>query len=143
MAVRPLLGAALLLLGAASAAPSAAAAPSAPADYVTVDPEGRIAADGTVTLTGTYLCVAGTGPVYISSSVNQSTPDVNYGVSGSAAVCDGAEHTWQNSGKVPQNALKAGPARVDVTLLELRGSGLLIISVPHATGRHDVTLVES
>ncbi|GAA4127629.1 hypothetical protein G3I30_29325 [Actinospica acidiphila] len=147
MPVRPLLGtascAALLLLGAAAAAPSAAAAPAAPAEYVTVDPEGRIASDGTVTLTGTYRCVAGTGRVYIGSSVNQSTPNVNYGIGGSVAVCDGAEHRWQNSGKAPQNALKAGPAKVEATLLELRGSGILIIPVPHAVSHHDVTLVES
>ncbi|MEZ0161410.1 DUF6299 family protein [Streptomyces althioticus] len=143
MPVRPLLGAALLLLGAAVAAPSAAAAPSAPAEYVTVDPEGKIAADGTVTLTGTYRCVAGTGRVYISSSVSQSTPNVSYGVGGSVAVCDGAEHRWQNSGKTLRNALTAGPAEVEATLLELRGSGILILPVPHATGRHDVTLVES
>ncbi|MGA5438139.1 DUF6299 family protein [Streptomyces griseoincarnatus] len=145
MPVRPLLGTAscaALLLGAAAAAPSAAAAPpSAPAEYVTVDPEGRIASDGTVTLTGTYRCVAGTGLVYISSSVNQSTPNVNYGIGGSVAVCDGAEHRWQNSGKAPQNALKAGPAKVEATLLELRGS--LIIPVPHAVSHPDVTLVES
>ncbi|GHF94520.1 hypothetical protein GCM10018777_00710 [Streptomyces albogriseolus] len=146
MPVRPLLGtascAALLLLGAAAAAPSAAAVPSDPAEYVTVDPEGRIAADGTVTLTGTYRCDAGTGPVYVSSSVNQSTPHVNYGIGGSVAVCDGAEHRWQNSGKAPRNALTAGPAKVEATLLELRGSGILIIPVPHAAGHHDVTLVD-
>ncbi|CAL9405409.1 hypothetical protein C1708_07910 [Streptomyces sp. DH-12] len=145
MSVRPLLGtaagAALLLLGTAAAAPSAAVAPSAPAEYVTVDPEGTIAADGTVTLTGAYRCVAGTGPVYVSSSVNQSTPDVTYGIGGSVAVCDGEEHRWQNRGKAPQNALTAGPARVEATLLELRGSGLLVIPVPHAVSRHDVTLV--
>ncbi|MDT6982706.1 DUF6299 family protein [Streptomyces lusitanus] len=141
MPLRPLLGAAscaaLLLVGAAAAAPSAVAAP---AEYVTVDPEGRIAADGTVTLTGTYRCVANTGPVFVSSSVNQSTPNVTYGIGGTAAVCDGAEHRWENSGKVPKDALKAGPAKVEATLMELRGSGILVLPVPHAVSRHDVTL---
>ncbi|MGA5115411.1 DUF6299 family protein [Streptomyces pseudogriseolus] len=141
MSLRPLLGAAscaaLLLLGAATAAPSAVAAP---AEYVTVDPKGRIAADGTVTLTGTYRCAGGTGPVFVSSSVNQSTPNVNYGIGGTAAVCDGAEHRWENSGKAPKDALKAGAAKVEATLMELRGSGILVIPVPHAVSHHDVTL---
>ncbi|MGA5767723.1 DUF6299 family protein [Streptomyces pseudogriseolus] len=141
MPLRPLLGAAscaaLLLLGAAAAAPSAVAVP---AEYVTVDAKGRIAADGTVTLTGTYRCVGGTGPVFVSSSVNQSTPHVSYGIGGTAAVCDGAEHRWENSGKAPQDALKAGAAKVEATLMELRGSGILVIPVPHAVSHHDVTL---
>ncbi|CAM5254137.1 DUF6299 family protein [Streptomyces pseudogriseolus] len=141
MPLRPLLGAAscaaLLLLGAAAAAPSAVAAP---AEYVTVDAKGRIAADGTVTLTGAYRCVGGTGPVFVSSSVNQSTPHVSYGIGGTAAVCDGAEHRWENSGKAPQDALKAGAAKVEATLMELRGSGILVIPVPHAVSHHDVTL---
>ncbi len=42
----------------------------------------------------------------------------------------------------PRNALTAGPAKVEATLLELRGSGILIIPVPHAAGHHDVTLVD-
>ncbi|MEU2517682.1 DUF6299 family protein [Streptomyces pseudogriseolus] len=141
MPLRPLLGAAscaaLLLLGAAAAAPSAVAAP---AEYVTVDAKGRIAADGTVTLTGAYRCVGGTGPVFVSSSVNQVTPHVSYGIGGTAAVCDGAEHRWENSGKAPQDALKAGAAKVEATLMELRGSGILVIPVPHAVSHHDVTL---
>ncbi|MGA5842050.1 DUF6299 family protein [Streptomyces pseudogriseolus] len=141
MPLRPLLGAAscaaLLLLGAAAATPSAVAAP---AEYVTVDAKGRIAADGTVTLTGAYRCVGGTGPVFVSSSVNQSTPHVSYGIGGTAAVCDGAEHRWENSGKAPQDALKAGAAKVEATLMELRGSGILVIPVPHAVSHHDVTL---
>ena len=146
MPVRPLLGtascAALLLLGAAAAAPSATAAPSAPAEYVTVDPEGRIAADGTVTLTGTYRCTAGEAPVYVSSSVSQSEPNVKYGIGGSVAKCDGEEHRWQNSGKAADDALTAGPVKVEATLLELRASGILLLPVPHAVSHHDVTLAE-
>ncbi|MFJ9046041.1 DUF6299 family protein [Streptomyces sp. NPDC102347] len=144
MPVRPVLGAtagaALLLLGTAVVAPSASAS-AAPAEYVTVDPEGRVTADGTVTLSGTYRCTAGTGPVFVSSSVSQGTPTINYGIGGTGAVCDGEEHRWQNSGTAPQNALAAGPARVEATVLELRGSGLLVIPVPHAVSHEDVTLV--
>ncbi|CAM5255660.1 hypothetical protein SALBM217S_08840 [Streptomyces griseoloalbus] len=140
MPLRPLLGAAscaALLLRRRRGGPPAVAAP---AEYVTVDAKGRIAADGTVTLTGAYRCVGGTGPVFVSSSVNQSTPHVSYGIGGTAAVCDGAEHRWENSGKAPQDALKAGAAKVEATLMELRGSGILVIPVPHAVSHHDVTL---
>ncbi len=104
MPVRPVLGAtagaALLLLGTAVVAPSASAS-AAPAEYVTVDPEGRVTADGAVTLSGTYRCTAGTGPVFVSSSVSQGTPTINYGIGGTGAVCDGEEHRWQNSGTAP------------------------------------------
>src|SRR4051794_28527499 len=70
VALRPALGtattvAALLLLAAAPSTPAA----SAPGETVTVAPTGSIAADGTVTLSGTYRCTAGAGPVFVSSSV--------------------------------------------------------------------------
>lgn len=58
MRLLPLLGAvtgvALLLLTGAAAAPATAA--PAPYEAVTVDAVGRIAADGTVALSGTYRC---------------------------------------------------------------------------------------
>ncbi|MGW1602184.1 DUF6299 family protein, partial [Streptomyces eurythermus] len=55
------LGAAALLC--ATAAPAAAA----PGEYITVDPTGRIAADGTVTLSGSYRCTGATGAAFIGS----------------------------------------------------------------------------
>jgi hypothetical protein len=148
MPVRPLTGAvagaALLLLGSVAAAPAVAAstAPSAPSESVTVDEEGRIS-DGTVTLSGTYRCLGGTGRVFVSSSVNQSSSPVSYGIGGTHAVCDGKEHRWENHGSVPAGALKAGPAHIEATLMELRPSGiLLLLPVPHAVQHHDITLVE-
>jgi hypothetical protein len=97
-------GAALLLL----AAPAALAAPVSadPYETVTVDPTGRIASDGTVTLSGTYRCTGGTGPVFVSSSVSQGSLSVRHGIGGTRAVCDGLAHAWTNTGKpspVPSN----------------------------------------
>jgi hypothetical protein len=144
MPVRPLLGAAagaaVLLLGSAAASPASAAAPAAPADSVTVDAEGRIA-DGILTLSGTYRCTAATGPVYVSSSVRQASSSIQYAIGGTRAVCDGKEHRWANTGRTPGD-LKAGPAHAEITLLELRPSGILPLPVARAVQRQDITLVE-
>ncbi|MFI1420046.1 DUF6299 family protein [Streptomyces sp. NPDC020731] len=146
MSVRPVLGvaagSALLLLGFAAAAPApASAAPSAPSESVTVDKEGRMA-DGSVTLSGTYRCSGGDGPVFVSSSVNRPSSDVHYSVGGTRAVCDGKEHRWQNTGTVPGDALEAGRAHVEATLLELRPGGILLVPVFHAVEHRDITLVQ-
>ncbi|MET7288459.1 DUF6299 family protein [Streptomyces sp. NPDC005573] len=140
MSVRPALaaafGAAALL--AALAAPAGAA----PAETVTVDPTARIAADGTVTLSGTYRCLPGTGPVLISSSVSQADARVKHGIGGSGARCDGAEHRWENTGKVTSETLAPGTAHVEATLMELRPAGIAPLPVLHATENQDVTLVQ-
>jgi hypothetical protein len=137
-------GAALLL----PAAPLATAvAHDAPRDArhvtesVTVDPTGRIAADGTVTLSGTYRCTGGTGPVFVSSTVSQSDPSVRYGIGGTRAVCDGLEHRWVNTGTPDATALKPGPAHVEATVMELRATGILPLPTFHARHAQDVTLV--
>ncbi|MFI7502385.1 DUF6299 family protein [Streptomyces sp. NPDC049687] len=141
MSLRPLLtaaaGAALFLL----AVPGQAAT-AGPSETVTVAPAARITADGTVTLTGTYRCVGSTGPVFVSSSVRQDPSTTRYGVGGSRALCDGAVHTWQNTGKAPQDALKAGPVHVESTLLELEPRGGLPLPRFHAVQRQDVTLTQ-
>lgn len=146
MPVRPALGAAagsaLLLLGFAAAAPSpASAAPAAPSESVTVDAEGRMA-DGSVTLSGTYRCLGGDGPVFVSSSVNRPSSGTHYSVGGTRAVCDGKEHRWENTGTVPAGALEAGRAHVEAALMELRPSGVLLVPVVHAVEHQDITLVE-
>ncbi|MEV4790102.1 DUF6299 family protein, partial [Streptomyces tuirus] len=91
MRVRPLLGAAagaaLLLLTGAGAAPATASV-LAPTGSVTVDAVGRITADGTVTLSGTYRCVSSSGPVFVSSSVSQGVSVTRHGVGGTRAVCE-------------------------------------------------------
>ncbi len=132
-------GAALLLL----AAPAATAAPHDArlvAESVTVDPTGRIAADGSITLSGTYRCTGGTGPVFVSSTVSQSDPSVRYGVGGTRAVCDGLEHRWVNTGTPDTVVLKPGAAHVEATLMELRPMGIVPLPSFHARQGQDVTL---
>ena len=133
-------GAALFLL----AAPTAFAAPppADPPETVTVDPTGRIASDGTVTLSGTYRCAVGTGPVFVSSTVAQNSATVRHGIGGTRAVCDGLEHAWQNSGKPYPRALVPGAANVEATLMELHAQGVLPLFRFHGTARQNVTLIE-
>ncbi|MFI8232917.1 DUF6299 family protein [Streptomyces sp. NPDC085900] len=137
MFVRPALG---LAAGAALLLLTAPAAPAAdPSETVTVEPTGTIAADGTVTLSGTYRCLGNTGPAFVSSSVSQAKPDVRQGIGGTSAVCDGQEHRWQNTGK-PSDALDAGTASVEAAVMELRPVGGLPLPRFHAVQRQDVTL---
>ncbi|MFJ3668818.1 DUF6299 family protein [Streptomyces sp. NPDC090106] len=137
MSVRPALAAATLLL--LAAAPSAVAA--APYETVTVDPVGTVAEDGTVTLSGTYRCLGSTGPVFVSSSVRQRSASVSHGIGGTRAVCDGAEHRWQNTGEAAK--VEPGEAAVEATLMELDPSGGLPLPRFHARERQDVTLNEA
>ncbi|WP_416980431.1 DUF6299 family protein [Streptomyces sp. T028] len=139
MLLRPALaaaaGAALFLL----ALPGQAAT-AAPVETLTVDAVGTVAADGTVTLSGTYSCVGSTGPVFISSNVQQGTNTVRYGIGGSRAVCDGALHTWRNTGRIVTDTLKAGPAHVEATITELEPRGGLPLPRFHAVRQQEVTL---
>ncbi|MER6954033.1 MULTISPECIES: DUF6299 family protein [unclassified Streptomyces] len=141
MSLRPVLsaaaGAALLLL----AAPAVTAV-AAPTESVTVDAVGRIASDGTVTLSGTYRCTGSTGPVFVSSSVRQNSENARHGVGGTRAVCDGAEHAWKNTGKVAPDDLEPGAAHVEATLMELRPESGLPLPRFHAVQERDITLVE-
>ncbi|WP_327318421.1 DUF6299 family protein [Streptomyces sp. NBC_01235] len=132
-------GAALILLAAPAATATATADPS---ESVTVDPVGRIAADGTVTLSGTYRCVGNTGPVFVSSSVGRKSGDVRYGIGGTRAVCDGVEHTWKNTGRVTPDDLDHGAAHVDATLMELRRAGGLPLPRFHAAQERNITLTQ-
>ncbi|MGC3000546.1 DUF6299 family protein [Streptomyces sp. G35A] len=144
MPVRPLLGAAAgaaLLIGAAAAAPSVAA-PAAPAEAVTVDTTGRMA-NGFVTLSGTYRCLPGTGPVYVSSSVRQGASDDRHAIGGTRAVCDGQEHRWENHGSVSEDALTPGAAEVEATIVELRPTGILVLPHFHAVQHQDIVLTGS
>ncbi|MGQ4419540.1 DUF6299 family protein, partial [Streptomyces sp. SAS_269] len=83
MPVRPALaaglGAAALLC--AVAAPAAGADPT---ESLTVDATGRIAADGTITLSGTYRCIGSSGPVFVSSSVTGTDPGIKYAIGGTS-----------------------------------------------------------
>ena len=132
-------GAALLLLAAAPATTASADS----YETVTVDPTGRIAPDGTVTLSGTYRCLGNSGPAYVSSSVSQGDPSVRHGIGGTSAVCDGVEHSWENSGKPSSDPLTPGAARVEATVMELSSGGGLPLPRFHAAQHQDITLTES
>jgi hypothetical protein len=136
-------GAVLLLLFAPSAVAVSVGALSTPSETVTVDPTGHLAADGTVTLSGTYRCLSGMGPVLVSSSVSQGDSRIRYGIGGSAAVCDGAEHRWTNSEKRTPGTLAPGAAHVEATLMELSPAlGGLPLPLFHALQQQDITLME-
>ncbi|MFF5430293.1 DUF6299 family protein [Streptomyces griseofuscus] len=115
---------------------------AAPGESVTVDTVGRLAADGTVTLTGTYRCTGNTGPVFVTSALSQRDPLVRHGIGGTVARCDGTTHTWSNSGQVSGETLTPGTAHVQATVMELRPVGLVPLPVFHATADQDVTLVQ-
>ncbi|MFF4115870.1 DUF6299 family protein [Streptomyces sp. NPDC001714] len=145
MPLRPALAAALgsAALLCAAVAPATAAPTAAPAESVKVDATGRLAADGTVTLSGTYTCTDATGPVFISSSLSQGSPNYRHGIGGTQAVCDGAEHHWKNTGTVVSEKLKPGAAHVEATIMELRNTGGLPLPSFHATGEQDITLTKA
>jgi hypothetical protein len=128
-----------LLLAAAPAVPTAAAAEG---ETVTVDTTVRLAADGTLTISGSYRCTGATGPVFVSSDISRPDSTVRHGIGGTRAVCDGAEHTWSNTGK-PVDPLDAGPARVQAAVVELNPHGLLLLPRFHAVRQQDVTVAES
>ncbi|MET8452579.1 DUF6299 family protein [Streptomyces sp. NPDC005209] len=143
MALRSPLRPALAAAAAAAAllcAVAAAPATADPNETLTVDPTGRVTADGNVTLSGTYRCTGAKGPVFVGSSVSQGDGPVKYGIGGTLAVCDGADHTWRNTGTVPASAIEAGPAHVEATLMELRPQGGLPLPYFHAVQEQDVTL---
>ncbi|WP_262064305.1 DUF6299 family protein [Streptomyces sp. STR69] len=132
-------GAALLLVSAAPAATASAGS----YETVTVDPTGSIAPDGTVTLSGTYRCLGNSGPVFVSSSVSQGDSAVRHGIGGTRAVCDGMEHSWENSGKQSSDPLTPGPAQVEATVMELAPQGGLPLPRFHASQQQAITLTES
>ncbi|MCX2927005.1 DUF6299 family protein [Streptomyces sp. NEAU-W12] len=136
-----LLGAVVAAPSVASAAPEPPAAPAASPASVTVDPVGLIAPDGRrVTLSGTYRCTDASGPVLVGSSVRQEPAVTRYGIGGTQAQCDGRTHRWENTGSVPSDALEAGAADVEVTLVELSPVGGLPLPLFHASLRQDITL---
>lgn len=141
MPVRPALTA--VLCTAAALCVSASAATAGPGETVTVDSTGKVTEGGTVTLSGTYRCTGAAGPVFIASSISQSTPTTRRSVGSSPALCDGAEHRWRNTGRVPADFLKPGEAEVEATLMELRLTKGLPLPYFHASQREDVTLTRS
>jgi hypothetical protein len=118
---------------------AAAADPSAGA--VSANPTGTVSKDGTLTLSGTYRCSpqAAQGPVFVSSNVQKGS--VQHGVGGTAALCDGVEHTWVNQEKPADGTpLTPGPADVQATLMRLDSSSGLPLPVILAADRQHVEL---
>lgn len=145
MPLRPALAtaacAALLLLVAAPSAPADSSAPAAdPKETVTVDSTGRMSADGTVTLSGTYRCVDSVGPVFVSSSIGQKDSDFRHAIGGTAAVCDGKLHRWENESRPSASTLKHGKADVEATIVELHPVGVLPLPRFHALSKQDISL---
>ncbi|MEW2568241.1 DUF6299 family protein [Streptomyces sp. NPDC047070] len=123
-----------------SAGPAGPAGPAGLSETVTVDPTGRLAADGTVTLSGTYRCTGGTGRTFVSSSLSQGDSRVRKSVGGTRAVCDGAEHRWRNTDRTDPGRFEAGAATVEASVMELRFGGLPL-PMFHAAAEQSVTLV--
>ncbi|MGW1997876.1 DUF6299 family protein [Embleya sp. NPDC001921] len=95
-------------------------------DHVTIDSTVWVAADGTITLSGTYRCTPHhVGTVLVGGQVDQEGRHASVG--GSVATCDGARHTWRNTGQ-PYIGIHPGAARGAATLLELApGEGVIPI----------------
>ncbi|WP_308039659.1 DUF6299 family protein [Streptomyces sp. PSKA30] len=137
------LGAAATAALALLATAPAQTATAEPFGMVTVDRTGRVAADGTVTLSGTYRCSGATGPVYIGSSVQQTSNSSSdrHSFGGTRAECDGETHRWENTQQLSPGAVEPGEARVEATIVELNSESGMPGPVFHASQQEDVTLV--
>ncbi|MFC7909888.1 DUF6299 family protein [Streptomyces nigra] len=147
MPLRPALatvaGAVLLVLVAAPSAPADTTDTTDVKESVTVDKTIRLAADGTVTVSGTYRCVDAEGPVFVSASVARRKSDTRHAIGGTLAECDGQKHRWVNEATPTPSTLKAGKADVEATLVELRPVGALGgLPLPyfHAVQKKNATL---
>ncbi|MFD0147026.1 MULTISPECIES: DUF6299 family protein [unclassified Streptomyces] len=99
------------------------------ADDLSVDAYGTVAADGTVTVSGTYRCLDDSaGPVFVSSTLVQA--DRSAGIGGTRAVCDGQVRDWSNTAVVKEPGYRTGTARVRATLMQLTPSGPLGVPLP-------------
>ncbi|MFD9034534.1 DUF6299 family protein [Streptomyces sp. NPDC059567] len=130
-----------LAVGTLLVAACASAAHAGPGDELSVDGHGTVAADGTVTVSGTYRCLDDSaGPVFVSSTLVQG--ERSAGIGGTRAVCDGLERTWSNTAVVKEPAYRAGSARVKATLMQLTATGSLGLPLPGflAAQESDVTL---
>ncbi|MFE0651740.1 DUF6299 family protein [Streptomyces sp. NPDC059534] len=140
MRVRLALTAAGLL--AAVTAATAPLAHAGGADGLSVDGFGLVAADSTVTLSGTYRCLDDSaGPVLVGSTLVQGSRSA--GIGGTRAVCDGRLHTWVNTSVVKDPAYQPGTAHVRATLMQLT-TGETGLPTPGflATETSDVELYE-
>ncbi|WP_035802963.1 DUF6299 family protein [Kitasatospora mediocidica] len=95
---------------------------------VTVAPTGVIAADGTVTLSGTYHCSPSMAHgTVIDTSLTTGSVTSNIG-NGVPTVCDGLEHNWAASGR-PYQAAVPGPAQVRASMVHLSPGSSIIPNI--------------
>lgn len=130
-----------LAVGALLAAATGPLAHAGPADGLSVAPNGTIAPDATITVSGSYRCVDDSaGPVFVSSTLVQENRSA--GIGGTRAVCDGRVRTWSNSAVVKEPRYRAGTARVKATLMQLTPGGPMGLPMPGflATEESDITL---
>ncbi|MFM9372852.1 DUF6299 family protein [Streptomyces sp. Da 82-17] len=109
-----------VLLGAGSAT-------SAPGYEIDVNSRAVIAADHTVTTSGTYRCTGGSeaAPVYVSASVKQG--GVSISGNSQKAVCDGQVHSWELKAQGFRDIrLEAGAATVEGHLVQIKPTSGLI-----------------
>lgn len=108
-------------------------------DAVAMAATGEFAADGTVTLSGTYRCAPGhRGTVFVSSKLVQG--GAGSGIGGTIATCDGRPHPWTNQGR-PHAEAAPGAAQGEATLLLLDTSrGFVPVPVVLAMDRRDLEL---
>ncbi|MER5767290.1 DUF6299 family protein [Streptomyces sp. NPDC001985] len=118
--------------------PGSAGAQFAP-DTITITPQGRIAQDGTLTLSGTYRCSSlRSGPVLIGSNAVQGSARAE--IDGALATCDDRTHTWRETTD-PSGAFTPGSARGEAVLIELDSSnGFVPLPVILNTARSEITL---
>ncbi|MFF5937494.1 DUF6299 family protein [Streptomyces sp. NPDC012508] len=129
-----------LSLGSLLVATAAGAAHAGSADDLSVDAYGTVAADGTVTVSGTYRCLDDSaGPVFVSSTLVQE--DRSAGIGGTRAVCDGQVRDWSNTAVVKEPGYRPGAARVKATLMQLTPSGPLGVPMPGFLAAQDSDVI--
>ncbi|MEU7035865.1 DUF6299 family protein [Streptomyces sp. NPDC046237] len=129
-----------LSLGSLLVATAAGAAQASSADDLSVDAYGTVAADGTVTVSGTYRCLDDSaGPVFVSSTLVQE--DRSAGLGGTRAVCDGQVRDWSNTAVVKEPGYRPGAARVKATLMQLTPSGPLGVPMPGFLAAQDSDVI--
>jgi Family of unknown function (DUF6299) len=135
--------AAALVAGATLVLGSTPASAVQPTNVLTVHRAGTVDEDGTVTFTGTYRCApdASDGPVFVSSSIIRG--NLQSGINGTMATCDGRTHTWTNRGQAWGISARPGQVRMRSTLMALTTKdGWLPLPEILASNGRQVTLAE-
>ncbi|MCJ1679055.1 DUF6299 family protein [Streptomyces sp. APSN-46.1] len=135
---------------AALSALAAAAVFTAPAtatafeNGISVQPYAHIGDDGTVTLSGTYVCndPSPVGAVQLSTAVTQD--GTRLGTGNGDVKCDGEEHAWETTASLRfTKGIHAGQALGEARLQVVHLQGLMPKSVDTvAEDRHEIELID-